>query len=170
MTSMRSFARLAMTAATTTLAATSVMTALPEAASAATFTVNGTQYDIVTVTNSYNGLLGTDNDLTKQPWFGSQALATSFATEVGTFFGTPNGGAGLLFVWGTQSFPFATFLASQNVGGNLPNPPVANANFTFAVVNSAAPTPIPTPALLPGLVGMGIAAYRKRTLAASTDA
>jgi len=41
-------------------------------------------------------------------------------------------------------------------------------NATFATPKAA--TPIPTPALLPGLVGMGIAAYRKRKLASSTSA
>jgi hypothetical protein len=34
--------------------------------------------------------------------------------------------------------------------------------FTNVSINSSVPAPVPTPALLPGLVGMGIAALRKR--------
>ncbi len=43
-------------------------------------------------------------------------------------------------------------------------------NSTFVNLIGTTPTPVPTPALLPGLLGMGIATLRKRKLASSSQA
>ena len=54
----------------------------------------------------------------------------------------------------------------QTSGGSFS--PTVNVSGTFA--NLTEVTPVPTPALLPGLLGMGLATLRKRKLASSSQA
>lgn len=166
--------RLALTATTATLAATSVvLTALPEAAGAATVTrtINGTSYDISTVTGSFNNLQST---LTDTPWWNNRDLAGQFAAEVGVDLGDPNFRRGPFFAYDTAGVEvrFRTwgFPGGFLPGGGLLDGLGAVGENTFAVATPTAATPIPTPALLPGVVGLGIATYRKRKLASSTTA
>jgi hypothetical protein len=213
------FARLALTAATT-LVATAVLTAQPQAAHAAIFTVGGTQYDITTVTGTFDNLSSTLTNPATAPWWGNSGLAKSFAEAVFAGLGTPNNDSLQQLLYGYSVQPrrtgpvfvyeevHETFLAAQSrdlllkgwgymEGKGLVERPcctVADEIYkgVYAVTLSgfisyerwagvsggsgssyrsytyATATPVPTPALLPGLVGIGIAAYRKRRLASST--
>jgi hypothetical protein len=180
------FTRFALSAITT-LAATSLWTALPEAAQALTVTrtINGTSYDITTVTGTFNDLQSTLTNSATVPWWGKQSLAfdftqavadslefPNFAGRFGSFFAYWSGGIGSVsptlissYNWTNPSFFGAgavgeSFFDSLNQG---------DAVKTFAIATAVA-TPVPTPALLPGLVGMGIAAYRKHKQASSITA
>lgn len=172
------FTRLAMTA-TTTLVAAGVVTALPEAAHAAT--VSTTYGDITTITGTY---LELSSQLEAQPWYQELLDANQIATEVGVGFNvTPNQ---------SGNFEFGPFFATRLIGGGsvasvqtlrgkslttgiAPNDVVGfsvadNVKYTWAVQATSVPTPIPTPALLPGLIGMGVAALRKRKQEAEAEA
>lgn len=96
-------------------------------------------------------------DLQDLPYYGTSTLAL----QIGSFF-TPvsNYGSsfdftffGVLAEAGDDPFTTVQFLASGSF------PVTAYDNLSFA---SPAATAVPTPALLPGLVGMGIAAFRQR--------
>jgi hypothetical protein len=111
-------------------------------------TVNGTDYNVSTVTQSYNQNPGL---LQSQPWWGSQSLATQFATQVGLAFGSPNsfgifGNRGPLFAYNasptdsptevfTSAFDFMVGAQERTV-----NP---QTTYVFAIATEATPTPIP---------------------------
>lgn len=67
-------------------------------------------------------------------------------------------GNGFLGIIGLAPFSSITFNTDNTVLGN--GPFFYADNLSFAAAPPA--TPVPTPALLPGLVGMGVAAWRKR--------
>jgi len=190
----KSLSRLALTAAAT-LVATAAVTALPEAAHALTVTktINGTSYDITTLTGRFDA---NQTTLTSTPWWGDSNLAQAFAGAVEDSLGLPQGPfaavggsryQGPYFAYaaqpGVRPRP-ATFSAWAYFSGAdcvlyPPGPATCSAGSTqtltttFATAmlsSSGGATPVPTPALLPGLVGMGIAAYRKRKLASSANA
>ena len=74
-------------------AASSLLLA-PSAAIAVTIAVNGSDWEVKTVTGSW-GLDGTNvggQDLTKTPWYGSSYWAENSAAVVDDAFGKPNGG------------------------------------------------------------------------------
>jgi hypothetical protein len=159
------FARLALTAATT-LAATAVLTAQPQSAHAANFTVGGTQYDITTVTGTFDDLSSTLTNPATAPWWGNRDLAFNFASEVGLGLGINNYGfGGPIFAWKGNRAVSGFLAAADGVLSDV----VCNTceKYVYATATAKA-TPVPTPALLPGFLGMGIAAYRKRKLASST--
>ncbi len=157
--------RLALTAATT-LAATSVVTALPEAAHALTVTrtINGTAYDIATIEGTFNDLQSTLTNTATAPWWDDFWLTRDFVSAVGDSLGLPNGDneGGPYFAYVESEYANRAFghyfrSTTSNVvawGGG------SDEIFTYATATET--TPVPTPALLPGLVGMGVAALRKR--------
>ncbi len=171
-----SASKVAMTAATVAVASV----AFASVAEAAQFTINyqgnDRTFDISTVTDNRTDII---NLLEDSPWWGDQDLAAALAEKVGFSLGYDG--------------PDPTFLAQgpyfvYNVSGNT----VWNANYfsefgwtevsstgffdvdapqLYAYGSEVPPNPIPTPALLPGLVGMGVAALRKRNgEAAETEA
>jgi hypothetical protein len=145
--------------------ATAVLTAQPQAAQAAIFTVGGTQYDITTVTGTFNDLSSTLTNPATAPWWGNANLARSFAFKVELRLGIKTYGfGGPIFAWKEDRAVFGSFAAS---GGEVLVDVFCNTCEQYVYATATA-TPVPTPALLPGLVGMGIAAYRKRKLASST--
>ena len=182
------FNKLTATALTlTATAATSVAIAAAPAQALVISTSIG-QYDVTTVTGSWNTL---QNQLRTQPWFtgdlnpatpdNDSALAVEFAGLINDDLGLPNlASFAPFFAFGTntpitgsstpndvgygvysQFFPLGT---AGLIGSSLLDTP-----FTWAVATPV--TAIPTPALLPGLIGMGVAVLRKRKgEAATTDA
>ncbi len=162
---MRNLLKAATLAATIT-ATTFVAAAMSPAAQALTVmrTVNGTSYDITTVTGSYNALSST---LESQVWWNDRELAMEFATAVDDSLGLVSqlGSSfshGPLFAY---DFRNSTFFWQfyRTDSGQVQTSFTSDWNRTLTWA-TAAPTavPIPTPALLPGLVGMGVAALRKR--------
>jgi hypothetical protein len=128
-----------------------------------TVTYQGADYDVSKLTGTFNSLQST---LTQQPWWNSSSAASAFAGLVGGDLGFPNTG-------GNYSLgPFFAFANPDNGGlfayGTVDNSPPqvfgpfgspASLPYTYAVATPS--VPVPTPALLPGLVGMGVAALRK---------
>jgi hypothetical protein len=144
---------------------TTVSAVMGSEAQAATITrtVNGVSYDISTRDGTFGSL---QNTLTQQVWWGNQGLASSFASVVGSSLGGPNFGVqglGPFFAWNLDpsgGIPLVYY--SPRIAGvegltSAPNEPV-----TWA---TATPTPtaaVPTPALLPGLIGLSMSIWRKR--------
>ncbi len=72
--------------------------------------------------------------------------------------------------WQTQTYQFTATTASTTLGffssaGGSYGPALDNVRVTTSSPSpspSPSPTSVPTPALLPGLIGMGLAAWRKR--------
>ncbi|MFN7898671.1 MAG: hypothetical protein ACK5N0_03260 [Synechococcaceae cyanobacterium] len=64
--------------------------------------VNGSNYDVTTVSGSYDSLITT---LSAQPWFGNTSLSYTFAETVINQLGLPNfnGGMGPIFAIGTRN-------------------------------------------------------------------
>lgn len=143
-----------------------------------TVTVNSVSYEITTVTGTFDEL---GSFLSQDPWFAEDLdfntdsdffsdsnLAFTFAAAVGSQLGTPNskGNLGPYFAYGTSSLDLSSFPSVVNVAA-VTGPFITNADIdpstpaTYAVLTSTAEA-IPTPALLPGLIGMGLAAWRKR--------
>jgi hypothetical protein len=152
-------AALAVTVATTTIS----ITTLSPTAQAATFTVNGRLYDITTVHGSFNDL---QSQLQTTPWWGNPGLASQFANTVLGSLGFPNQAGsnivGPTFAYGSRNTINGFFvLSSQFVpafnGSSAILSDVSGAPRTYAIA-----TEIPSLALLPGLIGMGIALVRKR--------
>ena len=127
------------------------------AVNAATVTVGGTEYDVSTVSGTYNDLSAT---LQAQIWWDDAGLADEFAAATGGLEGYPNdGGIGPLFafqdssgvvdLYATILGPAGTFLGNTEFGDS----------FVYAV---AAVSQVPLPAAawlfgsaLVGLVGLG---------------
>ncbi|GAB4378381.1 MAG: hypothetical protein Kow00121_30060 [Elainellaceae cyanobacterium] len=133
-----------------------------------TVTYEGFSYDINTITGTFKDL---ESILTQQPWWGSESDAAAFASLVAGDLGFPNVGLnfsfGPLFAFAIPETPpdailMFTFGSVSGSPNSLFGPLVTarNETQTYAVATSS--VPIPTPALLPGLVGMGIAAMRKK--------
>jgi hypothetical protein len=145
---------------------------LPDAQAATiTRTVNGVSYDISTFQGTQAEL---ESILPTQEWWGDIAKANLFATAVGGDLGLPNRvGAGLLpsgvfFASSSSfgSFSGSLFIADAGIASNIFQLPAFNLGRpnTFATATRT-PTPtaaVPTPALLPGLIYLGISVWRKR--------
>ena len=93
----------------------------------AVVTVEGTQYDVSTVTTTFS----IDESLLEaQPWWGNTSLAAEFATAVGLDFGLPNqppppfGPAGPLFATSTN------FVVVDSVTIIPPNPDPVEIGFS----------------------------------------
>lgn len=130
-----------------------------------TVTYQGFNYDVGKVTGQFSAL---QSVLTQQPWWDSDDDAAAIASLVADQLDSPNVGSNFAFG------PFFAF-ASPEIPNSLyafgsvnNNPPELVGRFfspgdrtqTYAIVTDS--VPIPTPALLPGLLGMGIAVWRKR--------
>jgi hypothetical protein len=140
-----------------TLASSAVMFAA-KPAQAATFSVNGTDYDITTVTGTYNQFF--EDSLTIQvqstPWWRYPSLATQFANVVGTDLGV-----NVLFMVGTYGVP-ATGIVVQDSSVLYG----LTTSRTFAVGSVAAPTSaVPEPLTILASItaaGFGVAFKRKK--------
>lgn len=166
-----------------TTAATSVVASAPHVEAALITTSKGT-YDVQSFYGSYEANRAL---LEAQPWYGLDdygALASEFAMKLafneGDVFGnTPpemNAGPSFVAASGTNWFgdEFYTYWHYYDRGWGYPGYSDGQTRFwtvrandvmryyAIAVPSNTTSTPIPTPALLPGLVGMGIAALRKR--------
>ncbi|ACK70502.1 hypothetical protein PCC7424_2075 [Gloeothece citriformis PCC 7424] len=151
-------------------------------ADAAIFTVNGTQYDITTVTGSFNQL---QSQLESQVWWGNTTLAMDFASTVGSSLGKPNLlGLNLvspLFAYNTilQSIPLrpsvrqtlAVGAVEQELLGStvtLVNtyPSLSSSiSYTWAIATEVPEEPVPEPLTILGVstvVGFG-AAFKRKT-------
>jgi hypothetical protein len=127
---------------------------LASPANACRVTVGGLQYDVTTFTGSYN------NNMSKfapppapgvMPWWGSEALANEFATQVGSGLGQPNNDGGIPFGPVFAYVPFAGKLIIYYYDSRYPSPSILRYDalsqadsFTWAQVNvSAVPAPAP---------------------------
>ncbi|MDD5273057.1 MAG: PEP-CTERM sorting domain-containing protein [Methylovulum sp.] len=133
-----------------------VLTFAAAPAQAIFITVNSTQYDVVTVTDSYNNISAR---LQSTPWWGTGATNTiSFVNALGASFGYPNlGGGGThrtpYFAYQLQStFPDTLFITQGiGLGGVVQSP---SSSVTYAVLASESSS-VPEPTTL-GLMGLGL--------------
>lgn len=159
-----------------TLASSAVMfTAKP--AQAATFTVNGTDYDITTVTGSYNSLT---TQLQATPWWGNSLLAEALANEVWDSLGYTSLGGGPVFASVGTDYPIQTdtgieypdgplgFYLGLEQGSDTPSVRrrglVESNVFSFAV-GTAVPAAVPEPLTILGSItaaGFGVVLKRKK--------
>ena len=160
-----------------TVAMTTTVSGVMSSAQAATIssTVNGVNYNITTVKGTFDSLQST---LESQPWWGSTTLAGQFASAADNSLGLPNFGIlGPFFAYGSgyttqyeDNFTYNRVQYLSNGYGILDDIAVNDYSFTYATATPA--TPVPTPALLPGLLCLGASVWRKRksNLAASIEA
>jgi hypothetical protein len=154
----------------TTLAAsvavsTTVSAVMGSDAQAATITrtVNGVSYDISTRDGTFGSL---QNTLIQQVWWGNQGLASSFASVVGSSLGGPNFGVqglGPFFAWNIDpngGVPLVYY--SPRIAGLEGFTTAQNIPSTWATATLTPTAVVPTPALLPGLIGLGMSVWRKR--------
>jgi hypothetical protein len=160
-----SASKVAMTAAAVTV--TSM--AFASVAEATQFTINyqgdDRTFDIYTVNDNRTDIIDL---LEGSPWWGDQNLAEALAEEVGALLGLDPVTGGPYFVYNIESSIvwFSQYWNDPYEGGEM----VMTGGFWdgnnnpefYAHGSEVLPTPIPTPALLPGLLGMGVAAWRKR--------
>ena len=156
------------------IAAVSSLTAAAPA-SALSFTEGGLTYEVFVEETTFDDLRGREEFEALVPWFGNEDLARTIATAASDAFiegneelGVPGGFFGPFFAFGVDengSIEFTTYINNE---GRLENAGKINSDKDafYAVVDlNASPdgtAAVPTPALLPGLVGMGLAAIRKR--------
>jgi hypothetical protein len=158
------------------LVASVMFTAKP--AQAATFTVNGTDYDITTVKGTYNDL---KTQLQATPWWDNGSLAAALALSAvipvlrTDFAGVPNGQGqlGPFFTYsqslnlkntGEFFLEFNSYSYSPLMGPNpifLDNPINQNVTYTFAVGSSAVPEPLTILGSITA-AGFGVAFRRKK--------
>ena len=156
----------------TSCIASVMLTAKP--AQAATFNVNGTDYDITTVTGSFNTL---QTQLQSQLWWGNTQSASEFANLVGITLGTPNGygpwfafagDASYTEAWGYWvGIPGSTAAAVEHytgVNGGVNGDPEVIRTFAVASTPAAVPEPLTT---LGAMTAVGFGAAFKRKLAKS---
>lgn len=173
-------------AASVGIAAVSSVALAASPVSALSLEVEGATYEVIVENTNLNDLYGREEFYDLLPWFNNEALAQSFATAAGLAhytnvpgnLGRPQDGGfvGPLFAFGEEENRGVIWTSYQgnNLGedgtvtltGQRSDSPTTN--FSYAIVDlGQAPAPIPTPALLPGLVGMGLAAMRKRNQASA---
>ncbi|MBE9033307.1 PTPA-CTERM sorting domain-containing protein [filamentous cyanobacterium LEGE 11480] len=166
-------------AAVSLVAASAVISLSAAPGQAASITVNtseGITYNLQTVEGTYNSLL---EQLTAQDWFGNQSLAAELAELSGTqfnqFFALGSTG-GPFFAWcgglgdGTGTCPFGAVATPQQIGAArfLDNNTVApgfglgSTTDTTYIIGTGSATAVPTPALLPGLIGIGLDIVRRK--------
>jgi len=133
-------------------------------AQAATFNVNGTDYEITTVTGTY---LGLQDQLVATPWWGNETLATTIANQVAGQLGILNS------IGPTQGGPLFAYQLAASLNtkiylqGSVPTLGIPlNTTYRYAVgsavVGSAA---VPEPLTILGSItaaGFGVAFKRKK--------
>jgi hypothetical protein len=119
-----------------------------------TVTVNGTQYDITTVTGTF-----TDNmaQLESTPWWDNESLAQEIAAAVMDDIGTPNDNGeiagGPLFAWNDDAID--AFIWFQGIV--YPTSPSESVSLSYGVGSAVnAPEPGSLSMLLVGLFGVGL--------------
>jgi hypothetical protein len=146
--------------------------------SCTTVTVGGVQYDISTINSSdYKGDTATlQSILVKQPWWQASDISApyQFVTAVGSALGfvnevAANGGNtlsfGPYFAYTLSGGSDFSWIGYQRIGTTdlgttaLGLTPLDKLDTYYAVVS---PTAVPTPALLPGLLGFGWAVTRRK--------
>lgn len=137
------------------------------------FNVNGTDFEVDTVTGTY---LDLESTLMAQPFFGDAPLAQLLATAVGDALGFPNSSSfqqGPIFAYESSTDSFGGSLYGGIILNETIITGINGSGFVvkeFATAREVPTTAVPTPALLPGLLGMGLATLRKRKLASSSQA
>jgi hypothetical protein len=138
--------------------------------------VGGSNYEVSTVSGTYNSLLTT---LSAQPWFGNPTLAQTFATEVSSGLGLPNGDVqGPLFATGLDYidpnfYVFGAYyydsFGMTGVAWNSFGGPDDTFAFAQAQLQPPAPSAVPGPLpLLGAMAGYGMSRrLRTRIQAAS---
>ena len=150
--------------------AASVFAVSATASVAATYTVNGTDYDVKTITGSFN-----DNQalLESQIWWGDDSLAIDFASAVAGGIGPSNDekslstGPFFLFSEVLSTAPFVFNVAMYNFGTGAVlirgrTDPTLRRTFAIAEDISAVPLPAPALMLLSGIGGMAALKRRKK--------
>ncbi len=132
-------------------------------ASAATVTVDGTEWEVSTIEGSYN-----DNQalLESQIWFGNEALAIEFSKETGFEFGT----VAPLFTFkksfNTSFEVFSLSLRYRSLSNQPARPyPVSfrtSTEQTYAVATPVSAVPLPAGGLLLLSAFGGVAALKRR--------
>lgn len=167
------------------IASASLSTWAVTPASALSLTAGGSTYEVVVENVSFDELSGRNDFAALVPWFGDQALASALATAASDVFiaesmpdfmgtkvslGTPQGnffGPGFAYAINSNGSVLSTTYRNTEGEGNFTADAFSpEESLPYAIVDlGLPPAPIPTPALLPGLVGMGLAAMRKRNQA-----
>lgn len=147
-------------------------------------TANGERFDVIVEETTFDDLSARSDFSSLMPWYVDEndddernddlakalaiAASDAFNDENSSDLGLPyNNFFGPIFAFGrisNGSVEFTTYV--NDTGFLLGDDTIANPGliFPYAIVNPNSTTAIPTPALLPGLVGMGLAAIRKRQL------
>ena len=146
-------------------------------AQAATFNVNGIDYDITTVTGYYYSLI---DQLQATPWWGNDNLANTFSTTVGNFFGNSNDGSGVYFAHALSSesfvigfyydenynsFPLFDTREVVDVYGTQLNLKIYDDGRTKEYAVAVTPAAVPEPLTILGSItaaGFGVAFKRKK--------
>lgn len=142
------------------LATLAALSLSPGSAQAYVVTVSSVQYDVTTITGSYNANSAL---LSSQPWFGDSNLAQTFSGLVGSGLGTPNTGIQGLPASEAPYFAYnfsggvALLAYFRNGNVTLDTIPGSETQHTWAKATVlSASTPAPAPGPLP-LLGAGAA-------------
>ncbi len=157
-------------------------------------TTSGDDYNVTVEETTFDELRGRANFLDLVPWFiegidgedieFDETIAFELATDAfnqfsleNSEFSNPNGTddfvVGPLFIYGRASFgsaAFTTYDGNTIAGGPFVGSLLDPGSTAFYAVVDLDTEAIPTPALIPGLLGMGFAAIRKRNLTESDEA
>jgi hypothetical protein len=114
------------------------------AANAATFTVNGTDYDVTTVSGNFISDFSLRAQLQSQVWWGNQSLAQQFARTVGSSLGFVNDDFfGPFFAYGVRVTPNGDILSADQYGfsriGSISSL-ITQQNATYAIATPITPT------------------------------
>ncbi len=149
--------------------------AFASAANATTITVqhNGVDYDVTTVTGTFNDL---SDQLDDQIWWGNAGLANVFASAVGTQLGAPPENTGVTFsswapFFATGSSGTSVFSIALDVGGTFgftvqgPSPSTTGTHTYAIVAADAAPVPLPAGLglMLSGFGAFGLMRMRRKS-------
>ena len=135
------------------------------AGAAATFTVNNVDYDLTSVTGTFDSLRSI---LMDQAWWGNRVLADSLVNEVELSLGeNPNYG-GVFFALGIvnnsigEQFTFRFWHPHPQLGGDTAGTDNTDRVRTFAIATPISAVPLPAGGLLLLSAVGGIAALKRR--------
>ncbi|NEZ62562.1 PTPA-CTERM sorting domain-containing protein [Leptolyngbyaceae cyanobacterium CCMR0082] len=145
--------------------------------SALSITAEDSIYELTLEETTFDDLRAREDFENLVPWFGDEDLAQAVAAAAGEAFadgnnelGVPDGFFGPSFAFDVDingSIDFTTYINNERrlVEAGKIN---SDSDTFYAVINlEVSPdgaADVPTPALLPGLMGMGLAAMRRRNL------